>query len=278
MSLYIASLNSGSNGNCYYIGNGSEAVLIDAGISCRETEKRLKQLELPADRIKGIFISHEHSDHITGVPGFSKKHQVPVYITQGTLQYANIPVEAHLVQSFRAFEAVGIGGLTVTAFPKFHDANDPHSFVVSYGDVCVAIITDIGKACEHVIHHFKKCHAVFLEANYCPDMLMKGTYPYHLKRRISGGNGHLSNQEALNLFLTHRGKHLTHLILCHLSKNNNKPELVEKMFVEKAGSTQIIVASRYAASEVYHITGPAYEKEITPVKRKQPVQLQLALF
>ena len=100
MSLYITSLNSGSNGNCYYIGNENEAVLIDAGISCRETEKRMKRLGLDMGLVKAIFVSHEHSDHITGIPGLCKKFKLPVYITDSTLQAASIPVEKHLVQDF----------------------------------------------------------------------------------------------------------------------------------------------------------------------------------
>lgn len=278
MSLFIASLNSGSNGNCYYIGNAEEAVLIDVGISCRETERRMKRLGLRMENVKAIFISHEHGDHVTGLPGLSKKFQIPVYITEATLRSSGLPVEAHLVYSFRSAQPVLIGNLSITAFPKFHDADDPHSFIVAYKGVITGIITDVGKACKQVIHHFKQCHAVFLEANYCSDMLMNGNYPYHLKRRISGGHGHLSNQEALDLFINHRGKYLSHLILSHLSKNNNDPNLVEKIFKERAGNTEIIVASRYGETELYHINPMVAGDKVAPLKKLQPKQLQLSLF
>src|SRR5215831_6196152 len=132
MCLYIASLNSGSNGNCYYIGNDNEAVLIDAGISCRETEKRMKRLGLPMNRVKAIFVSHEHIDHISGLPVLSKKFQLPVYITSNTLQFSGLALEQHLINSFCAYQMVKIGELSVMAFPKFHDACDPHSFIVSF--------------------------------------------------------------------------------------------------------------------------------------------------
>src|SRR5687767_13660583 len=129
MSLFIASLNSGSNGNCYYIGNNNEAVLVDVGISCRELEKRMKRLGLHINKIKAIFISHEHSDHISGVEVTSKKHQIPVYITTPTLKNGKLKLNESLVFSFTAYEPVSIGDLVITAFPKLHDAADPFSFI-----------------------------------------------------------------------------------------------------------------------------------------------------
>src|ERR1044071_6409360 len=127
MPLFISSLNSGSNGNCYYIGNDQDAVLIDAGISCRETERRMKRSGLSFANIKAVFVSHEHVDHITGVPVLSKKYQLPVYITRDTLRDSGIIVEPHLVNSFKENKSVTIGTLTITPFRKSHDACDPHS-------------------------------------------------------------------------------------------------------------------------------------------------------
>ena len=276
MSLFITSLNSGSNGNCYYIGNDTEAVLVDAGISCRETEKRMKRLDLSMDIVKAIFVSHEHSDHITGVAGIAKKYQVPVYITAPTFTSSRLPLEKHLVQAFTANETVTIGRLTVTAFPKYHDASDPHSFIVSDQQVNVGIFTDIGWPCEQVVRHFSRCQAAFLEANYCEDMLANGNYPYFLKQRISSERGHLSNVQALDLFMRHKNRQLSHLILSHLSKNNNCPELVDRLFREKAGATNIVVASRYAETPVYHITASA--RPFVFKKKEKPAQLQLSLF
>ena len=111
----------------------------------------------------------------------------------------------------------------------------------------------MGIACEKLVAHFSQCHAAFLEANYDEEMLTSGSYPYFLKKRISGGHGHLSNTAALELFCTHRPDKLSHLILSHLSKNNNNPALVEKIFMEHAGETRIIIADRYHETEVYHI-------------------------
>lgn len=276
MSLFITSLNSGSNGNCYYIGNERDAVLIDAGISCRETERRMQRLGLSMKKVRAIFISHEHSDHINGVTVLSKKYDLPVYITPATLQSSGLQLACHLPVPFTAYQPVMIGEIAVCAFPKFHDAAQAHSFILEHKAIKVVVLTDIGSACEHVIKHFSQCHAAFLEANYDEEMLEKGRYPYHLKRRIRGGMGHLSNSQALEIFINHRSPYLSHLLLSHLSKDNNRPELVHELFSQHAHGTEIIVASRYEESAVYHISGvPLVEQQHNTV---QGGQVQFSLF
>jgi phosphoribosyl 1,2-cyclic phosphodiesterase len=278
MSLFFTSLNSGSNGNCYYVGSSSDAVLVDAGISCRETEKRMRALGLDMQSVKAIFISHEHSDHITGLGILAKKYQLPVYITNHTLKQSNVHIDAHLVRSFSADTPLPIGGLSVTPFKKSHDACDPHSFVISDGTINIGVFTDIGVACQQVIRYFRKCHAVFLEANYCPDMLRTGNYPIYLKRRISSDTGHLSNSQALDLFTKFKTRRLTHLVLSHLSENNNDPALVNDLFLNQAGPVKIVVASRYEATPVYHIDpkdAVVEEEEEVSVSLSTPVQLSL---
>lgn len=276
MSLFIASLNSGSNGNCYYIGNESEAILVDAGISCREIEKRLRRLGLLIEKIKAVFISHEHSDHIKGLPVLIKKYKLPVYITDATMRHGGLKFEISLIKCFNAHKAIQIGNLSVTAFPKFHDAIDPYSFVIRCNEVCVGVFTDIGKPCKNVIRYFKQCHAAFLEANYDEEMLQNGNYPFHLKRRISGGSGHLSNKEALQLFLTHKPEFMSHLLLAHLSKNNNSPDIVQQMFQPHAADVNITIASRYEETEVFHILSNK-NGVIKPLKSfKKPAPRQLS--
>jgi phosphoribosyl 1,2-cyclic phosphodiesterase len=253
MALYLASLNSGSNANCYYVGNKQEGILIDVGLSLRETEKRMTQIGLSIEKVKAIFISHEHSDHITGLPAISKKYQLPVFINQKTLLQCNVPIEEHLVADMETGKSISINELQIIPFAKHHDAAEPVSFTITYKGTVVGVMTDIGHACKEVVAHFKKCHAVFLESNYCDVMLDKGNYPYYLKQRICGDMGHLSNAQALELFCMHRSEHLRLLILSHLSKNNNHPEVVEKLFKPFAGNTQVVVASRYSASSVFEI-------------------------
>ena len=236
---------------------------MDAGLSCRETERRMAKLGLEIGKVKALFISHEHADHITGVPGISKKYQLPVYITDKTYQNCSVPVEEHLLRSFRHAKSVEIGELSVMPFRKSHDAGDPHSFMISGYGVNVGVITDIGYACKRVMKYFSQCHAAFLEANYCEDMLENGNYPYHLKQRIRSDEGHLSNAQALELFQHYRSPELQLLILSHLSKNNNKPELVEKQFSSHTGKTKIVVASRYEASEVFVVKNKKLKQQLS---------------
>lgn len=267
MSLFITSLNSGSNGNCYYVGNDTEAVLVDAGISCREIEKRMKRLGLLMEKIKAVFVSHEHSDHIKGLPVLVKKYKLPVYITSDTMRNGRLTFEEGFVKSFNPHMPITIGKLSVTAFPKFHDAGDPYSFIVSGNNICVGVFTDIGTPCQHLIRYFKQCHAAFLEANYDEEMLDKGGYPLHLKNRIRGGKGHLSNRQALQLFIDHKPPFMSHLLLAHLSKNNNSPELLQQLFDAHARNVKVIVASRYQETEVFNICAGQTEKEFyNPVK------------
>ena len=254
MSVLIASINSGSNGNCYYVGNQESAVLIDAGISCKEIELRMNRLGLAMKSVKAIFVSHEHSDHIRGIDVLSRRHQIPVYLNQTMIHNGCVRVEKELVEIYEAHIPVTIGNLRITSFPKFHDACDPHSFIIQSENVTVGVLTDIGKACEQVIKYFKLCDAVFLEANYDEEMLQKGSYPYYLKNRIRSDKGHLSNAEALNLFINHKSALLSHLLLSHLSKDNNSPELVTRLFNVHAQHTKVVVASRYEESEIYKIS------------------------
>ncbi|PBQ33074.1 MBL fold metallo-hydrolase [Sphingobacteriaceae bacterium] len=288
MSLFIASLNSGSNGNCYYVGNEHEAILVDIGISCREVEKRLLRMNLDVKKIKAVFISHEHSDHIKGVEVFSRKHKLPVYITRSTLISGKLLLHEELILEFKGYQTIKIGNLEITAFPKFHDASDPHSFIVSGNGVTIGVLTDIGSVCGHVIDNFKQCHAVFLEANYDEVMMEEGNYPYFLKRRIMGTHGHLSNTQALELFLNYSSPSLSHVLLSHLSRDNNSPQLVKNLFEQHAGTIKVVVASRDYETDVFHILATAVAEAAIPLalpagapkKMQAPLQApaQISLF
>lgn len=243
----------------------------------------MEKLGLDIRSVAAIFISHEHSDHIRGVEVLSRKYLIPVYITAGTLLAGGLSINPELVRGFHAHEPVCIGGLSITPFPKFHDAADPFSFVVQNKDTCVGIMTDIGSVCENVIRYFKACHAVFLEANYDVTMLETGPYPVHLKRRISGNKGHLSNEQALELLTGYGSSYLSHIFLSHLSKENNDPQLAEAFFKKHSTGKNIVVASRFEQTPLFHITGTtdaglANVIQKVVVKQLRAHTLQMALF
>jgi phosphoribosyl 1,2-cyclic phosphodiesterase len=275
MSLFVASLNSGSNGNCYYLAGQEASIIVDTGLACRETEKRLRRIGRSLKNIKAIFITHEHGDHIHGLPAICKKYRIPVYLSPGTLAESRLEIDRSLVHGIPSHEPVTVGDLQVTSFLKSHDARDPHSFIVSRNGVRVGVFTDLGHACENVIHYFSQCHAAFLESNYDEDLLEQGRYPYHLKERIRSDKGHLSNKQALELFINHRAPYLSHLFLSHLSEDNNHPKLVQNFFKNDAGNTEIIVAGRKKETKLYHI------RDVIPARRKVSVVEeinQLSLF
>ncbi len=255
MILYLASINSGSNGNCYYVGNEHDAILVDAGISCRETLRRMERLGLSPHKIRAVFISHEHTDHTKGVEVLSRRLNIPVYMSPSTYLNSMIPVDQELLRTFSPEEGIAAGSLLITPFSKKHDGIDPHSFTIRYHEITVGVLTDIGEVCPSVIRHFSGYHAAFLEANYDETMLEEGPYPIHLKRRIRSSVGHLSNHQALELFLNHRAPYLSHLILSHLSEQNNRPDLVERLFSPHANGTTITVASRYQECGVFEVKG-----------------------
>lgn len=255
MPLFISSIASGSNGNCYYIGNGQDAILIDAGISCRETERRMVRQGLSMHQVRAVFVSHEHSDHVKGLSVLVNKYQLPVFLSNGTRSSCKLAIPDRLLHPMADMQTIRVGELMVTAFRKYHDAAEPYSFVIRDQEVTVGVFTDIGRVCERVAAYFAQCDAAFLEANYDTDLLLGGRYPQFLKNRIRGGYGHLSNAEALELFVSHRSPRLTHLFLSHLSRDNNDPALVTSLFDQHRKETTIVLAGRYAETPVYRIGG-----------------------
>jgi phosphoribosyl 1,2-cyclic phosphodiesterase len=208
---------------------------------------------LSIQKVRAIFITHEHTDHTRGAEVLSRKYRIPVYITTRTFSNSRLNIAPPLLKDFSAYSPVHLGGLTVNPFPKFHDASDPHSFTVSSNGTTVGVMTDMGTACDHVIRNLSQCNAAFLEANYDEEMLENGRYPVFLKKRIRSMEGHLSNNQALDLFRTYKSTNLRLLILSHLSAHNNKPEIVQELFSRHANGTQIVVASRYEETEVFRI-------------------------
>src|SRR5690606_8371098 len=155
----------GSNGNCYYVGNDREAILVDAGISCRQIEKRMATQGLSLQNVKAIFVSHEHSDHVKGLSVLANKYQLPVFLTNGTRRSCKLAIPDRLLHPLADMQRVDVGDLAITSFRKYHDAADPHSFLVEGEGSTIGVFTDIGRACEPVIDFFGRCYALSLAVN-----------------------------------------------------------------------------------------------------------------
>ena len=249
--IEICALASGSNGNCYYIGNNEDAVLIDAGLSFKQILKRMEAKALDPKKIRAVFITHEHGDHVRGVRVLGKKLDIPVYMTNGT--YA---------ASFRTWKPVSyiaiennipveMGLFKVYPILKNHDAAEPTSFRVEHRGYSIGVFTDIGTPCDNVKQHLKQCHALFLETNYDPQLLKEGPYPYYLKVRIDSAVGHLSNIQAFELLKEHAHPDLQCVFLSHLSAENNRPELAYNQFKSLEEKFLVKLTDRFAASELY---------------------------
>ncbi len=246
----LCAIASGSNGNCYYIGNHRDAVLIDAGISARMILARMKLKNLEAARLKAIFITHEHSDHAMGARVLGKRLHIPVFLTSRTFvgMYPNLkPIAPRF---FEPGQEIHVGGFRIHSFLKNHDAAEPCSFRIEHEGMHVGVFTDIGSPCDNVRKQLGMCNALFLETNYDDTMLREGSYPWSLKQRILSDHGHLSNDQAFELLKNHCGSQLEVVFLSHLSAENNTPEKAIGRFNELKEKYSIRLTSRYAPTDV----------------------------
>jgi len=252
--LEICALASGSNGNCYYIGNDQEAILVDAGLSARRLQIRMLDCGLDPFKIKAILVTHEHSDHCCGIRVFSKRYGgIPVYLTKKTFLALHARQRPEKVVWFDPNGSFPVGSFEIFPFTKQHDAVDACSFRISYDGRHVGVLTDIGDPCELVKQHFSLCDAVFLETNYDENMLWNGSYPYYLKQRVSSTFGHLSNEQAFRLVESYAGERLKTILLSHLSGENNTPEKAISAFRSLQKNYQIEVTSRQAPTKIFSV-------------------------
>ncbi|WP_455211247.1 MBL fold metallo-hydrolase [Kaarinaea lacus] len=234
--MRFASLGSGSRGNSLVVQHQNTTVLIDCGFSIKEVKRRLGNLHLDIESISAIVVTHEHTDHISGVGGLARKHQLPVYTTRGTCMAApwgDIPSENQVTPD----EPIAIGDLEFWPFPVPHDARQPCQYVVSDGDSRLGILTDTGSVTPHITSQLMKCNAMVLECNHDMDLLQKSDYPEHLKQRIASYYGHLSNQQAADLICNVETSRLKHLVAAHLSEKNNTASLAQEILSEAVSCT-----------------------------------------
>ena len=249
----ICAIASGSNGNCYYIGDSEGAILVDAGISRKQVLVRMYKNRLDPFKVKAIFISHEHRDHFKGVRILSQKLGAPVYMTSKTLENSWYPDRPSSVKLFQPGDIVKIGNFGVHTFLKNHDAAEPCSFRIENNRISVGVFTDIGEACDNVKHHLQLCHALFLESNYDENMLWSGAYPYYLKTRVASEHGHLSNKQAKELLSQCHNPELQVVFLSHLSQENNRPEIAMAEFADFKDKFAVKVTNRHDTSEVFSL-------------------------
>jgi phosphoribosyl 1,2-cyclic phosphodiesterase len=254
--LSVSILASGSKGNAIRISDGQTSILLDAGLSGIEIERRLKNADHGIDNIDAILVSHEHSDHVKGVGILARRFKLPVYISAET-QKASVHLLGSLPETvhFQCGHAFNINTLAVRPFSLSHDAADPAGFTISKDNIKIGIATDLGIATTMVKSHLKGCNALIIEANHDPDMLIKGPYPWPLKQRVKGRTGHLSNSESGLLIKELLHEKLTCVILAHLSETNNTPEkaLNEVGQALQQARTKLFVATQNPCETTFRI-------------------------
>ena len=222
-------LASGSSGNCIYIESKGTRVLVDAGISRKSIKDKLAEIGVELDSIKGLCITHDHTDHTVGIPVLAERHHVPLYATGGTCSVVESNVKKHF--AWNVFEpgcSFEIGALTFEAFSVPHDAGDPVGFVISDQECRLGIATDMGEVPDLVTHHLRGCNALILEFNHDRELLLNSSRPWMLKQRILGRKGHLSNDQACELLKGVAGEQLRTVFLAHISAECNTPVIARK--------------------------------------------------
>ncbi|SPD74939.1 Metallo-beta-lactamase domain protein [uncultured Desulfobacterium sp.] len=225
-AMRFSVLASGSSGNACYVESADTRILIDAGLSARETERRLEQAGIKPESLTAIIITHEHQDHIKGAGVLTRRYHLPLYINQDTLENGKkVLGKIFRPMIIRTGEALNINDLVIETFTKCHDAADPMGVIVSVDGIRMGIATDMGRSTRLVEDRLRGCRALILEFNHDTVMLDEGPYPIYLKQRIKGRDGHLSNDQAGDLLETVCDNGLGHLVLAHLSEINNNPDI-----------------------------------------------------
>lgn len=263
MSIEFCSLSSGSSGNCYYLGNGFQGILIDAGISAGSIRKYLKIKGISIQTIMGVLVTHNHIDHIRGIEVLARRNFIPVFTSEmvwnsilNSSQSNNISVDC--IRKIPLQQKFHLAGFEIEAFPVCHDAPETLGYHITIETQKLTIVTDLGHICETSAPYIKAANFLVIESNYDEQMLMNGSYPYYLKTRIRSDNGHLGNNQTADFLAEHLHENVSHICLAHLSKNNNTPEkalgtLIEtfaRKGIQVNGRPMITVLNRNLPSDI----------------------------
>lgn len=261
--LKFCSLYSGSSGNSLFVQSNNTKILIDCGTSAKKIETALDNIDIDITDIDAILVTHEHSDHIQGLGTISKKHDIPVFAnceTWEAMENQRNKMTSNNIKTFENNTEFHIGNLQIVPFSTPHDAVNPCGFSICSGTKKISIATDLGHIDENIFSNIKDSKFMLLEANYEPEILKVSNYPYSLKQRIAGPHGHLSNIEAGKTISNLFGKELKEVMLGHLSKENNFPEMAYKTVAEElihnnidTNDIKISVANRLAPSKIVTI-------------------------
>jgi len=257
-SLKISILASGSKGNSAYIETGETRLLIDAGLSATEINKRLAGIGVESSSLHGILISHEHSDHTRGAGTLARKLNIPVIISRQTAAVCAALLKKCTVAGFDSGSPFTFRDLSIDPFQTTHDTVDPVGFIIESVEGRYGHATDFGIVTRLVTEKLKKCRALLIEANHDEEMLMNGPYPWHLKQRIRSRHGHISNNESMGLLEELLHERLEGVFLAHLSETNNDPQLprsaAEKLLAsQNRCSPALFIGNQYLPSSLLQI-------------------------
>jgi len=221
--MRVASLGSGSKGNATLIQVADTNILVDCGFGLKDIESRLKNRGVLPETLSAILVTHEHSDHLKGAPMLANRYGIPLWSTSGTARHFKRQVVT--AQTFHSNQRLSIGHFDIEPVTVPHDSAEPSQFVFRHNGLSFGILTDLGSLTKHVQKAYHDCQVLMLECNHDPVMLQNGPYPASLKRRVSGDFGHLSNAQAAELLTTVNRKALKHVLVSHVSEQNNDPNL-----------------------------------------------------